>query len=210
MSNKLNFLWLSLTFVGLNGCATMSGDECMTTDWSAIGYEDGSRGYTDDRLAKHRKACAKHGVTPDFAAYQSGRDQGLVRYCQPSRGFSVGSNGGQYNGVCRIDLEADFLDGYNAGHHLHTLRSNVSHANSQIYSKERELDNIDKDVTAAGVALILDETTIEDRVLILVDIKELSERAGQLETEIKELIDYRARAEVELQQYQVMVADMGY
>ena len=210
MSNKLNFLWLSLAFVGLNGCATMSSDECMTSDWSAIGYEDGSRGYADGHLAKHRKACAKHGVTPDFAAYQSGRDQGLIRFCQPSRGFSVGSNGGQYNGVCCVDLEEDFLAGYNAGYHLHTLRSNVSHANSGIYSKERELDNIDKDVTAAGLALILDDTTKEERILILVDLKEMSERSGQLENEIKELIDYRARAEVELQQFQVVVADMGY
>ncbi len=210
MSNKLNFLWLSLAFVGLNGCATMSGDECMTSDWSAIGYEDGSRGYTDDRLAKHRKACAKHGVTPDFAAYQSGRDRGLVQFCQPSRGFSVGSSGGQYNGVCRVDLEADFLDAYNTGYHLHTLRSNVSHANSGIYSKERELDNIDKDVTEYEAALISDETTMQERVLLLADLKELSERAGQLEAEIKELIDYRARAEVELQQFQVVVADMGY
>lgn len=210
MSNKLSFIWLSLAFVGLSGCASMSGDECMTSDWHAIGYEDGSRGYPDNRLAKHRKACAKHGVTPDFSAYQTGRDRGLVQYCQPSRGFNVGANGGQYSGVCRVDLEADFLDAYNAGYHLHTLRSNVSHANSQIHSKERELDNIEKEVTAAGLLLISDETTKEERVLILVDLKNFSERAGQLETQIKELIDYRARAEVELQQYQVVVADLGY
>ena len=210
MSNKLNSLWLILLAIGMSGCATMSGDECMTSDWSAIGYEDGSRGYTDDRLAKHRKACAKHGVTPDFAAYQSGRDQGLVQYCQPSRGFSVGANGGRYNGVCRVDLEPDFLDAYNAGYHLHTLRSNVSHANSDIYSKEHELKEIDEDVAQLEAALISDESTKEDRVLILADLKEHSERAGQLNTEIKDLYDYRARAEVELQHYQVVVADLGY
>ena len=210
MSNKLNIFWLSLAFIGLNGCASMSGDECMTSDWSAIGYEDGSRGYADNRLGKHRKACAKHGVTPDFAAYQSGRDRGLVQYCQPGRGFNVGSSGGQYYGVCRVDLEADFLDAYNAGYHLHTLRSNVSSANSQIYSKERELESIDKDVIRIGAALIAADISTEDRILLLADLKAASERAGQLETEIKELIDYRARADVELQQYQVYVADLGY
>jgi len=210
MRNNLNFLWLSLAFVGLSGCASMSGDECETSDWSAIGYEDGSRGYADNRLGKHRKACAKHGITPDFAAYQSGRDRGLVQYCQPRRGFSVGSSGGQYNGVCRVDLEADFLDAYNAGYHLHTLRSNVSSANSQIYSRERELDTIEKDVIRIGAALISDDITTEARILLLADLKNSSERTGQLETEIKELIDYRARAEVELQQYQVVVADLGY
>ncbi len=100
MNRKLGIALAGLLALSLSGCASMSGDECMTSDWSAIGYEDGSRGYTTDRMSKHRKACAKHGVTPDFTAYQSGRDQGLVEYCQPSRGFNVGSNGGSYQGVC--------------------------------------------------------------------------------------------------------------
>ncbi len=71
----------------------MNADECMTSDWSAIGYEDGAHGYTMDRMGKHRKACAKHGVTPDLTAYQNGRDRGLVEYCQPGRGFSKASMG---------------------------------------------------------------------------------------------------------------------
>ncbi len=115
-----------LIIAGLSGCATMSGDECLTSDWAAIGYEDGARGYTSDRLSQHRKACAKHGVTVDFAAYRDGREQGLEEYCQPGRGFDIGVNGGRYNGVCSVDLEADFLDAYNAGYHLYSLRSNVS------------------------------------------------------------------------------------
>ena len=132
MNSKLSLLLLTVVFAGLSGCASMSGDECMTSDWSAIGYEDGARGYTTDRLGKHRKACAKHGVTPDFSAYQSGRDQGLVEYCQPGRGFSVGVNGGSYNGVCSISQEANFLDAYNAGYHLYSLRSRVNNATSSI------------------------------------------------------------------------------
>ena len=68
MNRKSGAILLAIILTGLSGCATMSGDECMTSDWSAIGYEDGARGYTTDRLASHRKACAKHGVTPDFAA----------------------------------------------------------------------------------------------------------------------------------------------
>ena len=78
MIKNSGLVLLAVISAGLSGCATMSGDECMTSDWSAIGYEDGSRGYTTERLTKHRKACAKHGVTLDFTAYQDGRDQGLV------------------------------------------------------------------------------------------------------------------------------------
>ncbi|NQV86752.1 MAG: DUF2799 domain-containing protein [Woeseiaceae bacterium] len=166
MNVKWNLVWLSLALAGLSGCASMSGDECATSDWSAIGYEDGSRGYTSDRLGQHRKACAKHGVTPDFTAYQNGRDQGLAEYCQPGRGFNIGSNGGSYNGVCNVNLEGDFLDAYNAGHHLHTLRSNVNRASSSISSKEYELDHIDDDVAVIAAALISNDTTTEQRIAL--------------------------------------------
>ena len=210
MNSKLSLIGLLTAFAFLGGCATMSSDECMTSDWSAIGYEDGSRGYTTERLAKHRKACAKHGVTPDFQAYQGGRDRGLIQYCQPSRGFSVGSNGGSYNGVCSVNLEANFLDGYNAGRHLHVLRSNVNRATSSINSKEYELKELDEDIALNAVALISNETTQEERILLLADLKSMSERIGQLEAEIKDLYDSRARSQVELDHYRLVVADLGY
>ena len=199
-----------LVVAGLSGCASMSGDECLTSDWEAIGYEDGARGYTSDRLGQRRKACAKHGVTPDFAAYQSGREQGLVEYCQPGRGFDVGVNGGRYNGVCDVNLEADFLDAYNAGYHLYSLRSNVNRATSRINSKENELERIDETIREKEALLIAKETATEERVLLLADLKDLSERTGELEEQIKDLYEQRARYQVELEQYQVAVLDHGY
>ena len=208
--SKLILIGIVLVLAGLSGCATMSGDECMTSDWTTIGYEDGVRGYTTDRIGQHRKACAKHGVTPDFTAYQSGRDQGLVEYCQPSRGFSVGSSGGRYNGVCSVNQEADFLDAYNAGYHLYTLNSNVNRENSAIHSKERELEKIDATIHAQELALISSDKTTEERVALLLDLKELSERTGRLEAEIRQHYEDRARHQVELDHYRVTAADFGY
>lgn len=195
---------------GLSGCATMNGDECATSDWTAIGYEDGARGYTTERFGQHRKACAKHGITPNFTAYQTGRDQGLVEYCQPGRGFDVGSSGGQYNGVCSANLEGDFLDAYNAGYQLYSLRSNVNRATSSINAKERELERIEDKVRHKEAALVSNDTTTEQRVVLLADLKDLSERTGQLESEIKDLYAQRARYQVDLENYQVAVADFGY
>lgn len=210
MNSRLNIIWIMLALAGLSGCASMSGDECMTSDWSGIGYEDGVRGFTGDRIGQHRKACAKHGVTPDLAAYQNGRDQGLGEYCQPSRGFSVGANGGGYNGVCNANQEAGFLDGYNAGHHLYSLRSSVNRASSAIHNKEREIERNKELIRSKEVALIGDETTTADRILLLSDLKDLSERTGELEAEIEDLHEQRARSQVELEHYQLMVADLGY
>ncbi|MCH7636980.1 MAG: DUF2799 domain-containing protein [Proteobacteria bacterium] len=210
MLGKWTGILLSLLVIGLAGCATMSGDECATSDWTAVGYEDGSRGYTSERFGKHRKACAKHGITADFEAYQQGRSQGLVEFCQPGRGFNLGVNGGQYNGVCSVELEADFLDAYRAGQQLYTLRSKVSSANTQIHNKKHELEDIEDQITHNEALLIGDQTTTEDRVLLLADLKRLSERTGELEIEIEALIADRARHEQNLQHYEQTVAAYGY
>jgi len=208
-SKSLNIL-AAVAVLGLSGCATMSADECVTSDWTAIGFEDGSRGYTADRLGSHRKACAKHGVTPNFAAYQSGHAQGVEAFCQPGRAFNYGVNGGNYNGICPADMEPEFLEAYNSGHKLYSLRASVNTASSMIYSKEEELERAEKRVLAAELELINDDTTSEQRVQLLVELKELSERTGQLESEIKQLIADRARIEQELQYYESTITAYRY
>jgi hypothetical protein len=210
MGGKLIKLFVASLVIGLSGCASMNADECMASDWFAIGHEDGSRGYTSDRFGNYRTACAKHGVSPDFQAYQNGREQGLVEFCQPGRGFSYGVNGGQYRGVCSAELEPGFLEAYRAGKRLHTLRANVSNANSQIYNRDHELEVAEKRATAIAVALVSGDTTTEQRINFLVALKEISKRIGQLESEIELLIVDRARFEQDLQHYEQTVAAYGY
>lgn len=210
MNIRFGSILLTAVLLGLSGCATMSGDECATSDWAAIGYEDGSRGYTTDKFASRRKACAKHGITADFGAYQTGRAEGLVEFCQPSRGYNLGVSGGRYNGVCDVAMEEEFLDAYRVGNQLYVLRANVNNANSRIYAKERELERVHDDIRAKEALLISDETTIQDRVLLIADLKELSERTGELENEIEVLIQDRSKHEYELADYERTVAAYGF
>lgn len=210
MDRSLKVIGVALAMLVMSGCASMSGDECIATDWSAIGYEDGARGYTTERFSKHRKACAKHGVTADFGSYQAGRDQGLVEYCQPGRAFDVGASGGRYYGVCEVSLEADFLDAYNAGYHLYTLRSNVSRASSSISAKQHALEDIEDEILHKEAALIGKETTTEQRIILLAELKDLSEDTGRLEAEIQDLYEQRAHYQAELDNYQVTLADYRY
>ena len=210
MNSRMAGVLSIISLLGLSGCASMSADECVTSDWHAIGFEDGARGYTAERIGNRREACAKHGVTPDFEAYRAGRKKGLRQYCQPSRGFSLGSSGARYNGVCPAKLEADFVHAYNSGHQLYTLRGRVNSATNQINAKERELDSTHERIRSAEVELISTDTTIQDRVLLLADLKELSERTGQLDAEIAELIEDRAISEQQLAAYQAVIADAGF
>lgn len=208
MKMRWNVLGAMLAVLALSGCASMSSEECVATDWWAVGHEDGARGYTSERFSRHRTACAKHGITADFAAYKEGREQGLIEYCQPGRGYDVGVSGGRYYGVCDADLEPDFLDAYNAGYHLYTLRSNVSRASSRIAAKDRELESVKEEIRHKEASLINRETTTEQRILLLADLKELSERTGQIETEIQVLYRELAQYQVELDSYQA--STVGY
>lgn len=199
-----------IALLTLNGCASMNADECLMSDWHTIGFEDGSRGHTAERLGDHRKSCARHGVSPDLRAYQAGRDEGLQTFCQPSRGFSLGETGGRYNGVCASHREPQFLDAYRSGYHLYNLRSNVSSATHQIDARKRELVEIKEQIREREAKLIHRDTATEERILLLADLKELSERTGQLESEIYLLIDDRARYSEQLESYQAVLADSGY
>lgn len=194
----------------LGACASMSADECALSDWRAIGYEDGARGYTADRLGQHRKACAKHGFAPDLNDYRAGRTDGLREFCQPSRGFSLGAGGGQYLGVCASDQEPGFLDAYRTGQQLHTLRSNVNTTSSAIRSREDGLERVRVQIRETEAALISRETSTEDRILLLADLKDLSEETGRLEAEIKDLTEERAYHEHQLQSFEAVLADSGY
>ncbi|MEX2496281.1 MAG: DUF2799 domain-containing protein [Woeseia sp.] len=207
---KIASLAICTILLLIGGCASMSGDECTMSDWHTVGFEDGSRGYTADRLGNYRKDCAKHGITPDLRSYQAGRDEGLQEYCQPSRGFSLGASGGRYNGVCNVHLEPQFLDAYRSGSQLYVLRSNVNSAAYQINAKENELVQIKATVRDKQAALISSESTTEERILLLADLKDLSERTGQLESEIDLLIDERARHEEQLAAYETSLAASGY
>src|SRR5215475_10016900 len=93
----------------LGGCASMSKDECLTVDWRTVGYEDGVAGFPGDRIAEHRKDCAKYGGSTSLELYQQGRAQGLQEYCQPANGYNIGVRGGGYAGVCPANLEPAFL-----------------------------------------------------------------------------------------------------
>lgn len=199
-----------LSLLGLSGCATMSADECVMSDWHTIGFEDGANGYTADALGNRRKSCAKHGVAPEFEAYQAGREEGLKQYCQPSRGFSLGASGAGYNGVCPGYMEADFVDAYNSGNKLYTLQTSVTQATSQIAAKERELDTASQQMRTAESRLIATDTTVQDRVMVVAELKDLSEHTGELEAEIDQLIAKRAKSEQRLAKYQSVVAGAGF
>lgn len=190
----------------VQGCASMSGQECLVADWQAIGYEDGVRGLSADRIGNHRKACAKHGVAPDLQAYQAGRAAGLREFCQPENGYNLGVRGAAYSGACPADLDVDFYAAYQDGKRLYNLRRSVSSVESQIRAKERRIDDIEDEIAKTGIRMISDASTPEERASLLAKTKNLAEERGNLETELDNLRIERAQRQQELREYEMTQA----
>jgi cell division protein FtsB len=163
-----------------------------------------------NRLSRYREACAKHGITADAAAYRAGRDEGLYDYCQPSRGYRVGLSGQSYNGVCHAELERDFVSAHRIGYQLYTLRSEVSRVKYLLHKNEDALEDTEHKIGIREGLLISDDTTKEERVELLAELKELSEDKGEIELRIKQLIDERARRQYDVTLYEQEVAEYGY
>lgn len=190
-----------MLLLALSGCATMDREECLTVDWHTVGYEDGVAGYSGDRIGQHRKACAKHGVTTDLVAYQAGRQEGLREYCVPANGFRLGSQGGDYSGMCPSDLDPAFSDAFETGRQLHTLESRLADVNYEIDSKRNSLRRAESDIVTRSARAISNEATAEERAQAVVDVKQLGERVGRLKSEIRQLEEDRIHCERDLEDY---------
>lgn len=174
----------------LAGCASApvdNKDQCLAADWRTVGYEDGLRGAPADRIGGHRVACARHGVTPDLAAYLDGRERGLQQYCQPRNGFRAGVNGSGYADVCTGAAEAAFIDAYRQGRQIHDARAALRSAQSQLRSARQSLTQTDGAMTAATAELVSPQVPTERRTALAADLVRLTQQRTSLSARIEQL-----------------------
>ena len=206
---SIRFAAFSVTaaiLVTLAGCAGMSEQACLTTDWRTVGFEDGSVGRSETHIASYRKACAEHGVAPDLTAYRAGHAEGVEVYCRPANGFEVGHSGAVYQGVCPAGSEKDFVASYNSGRRLYELESALRSVEAQIASNYREQEGIRGELTGIAASMVATETTAEQRVYMVSRTAELGRRYGELTEATKTLERQRVEHERELRDYQQTLA----
>ncbi len=192
------------------GCASMSREECVTADWRAIGYEDGAAGLPVSAVSGRRQACAnKAGVTVDMAAYTDGRSEGLGLYCQPSNGYAVGTRGGAYRGVCTGPGEHAFLAAYETGRQLYGLQSAVTSIGGQIRQAQYDLRDVESQIAETEVALVSPGHDAHERLVLLAELKTLSEEKGNIETALVALHRDHERAQLDLADYRDDLAYNG-
>lgn len=138
----LNIAILSLAATGLASCASISEGECVSGNWSDIGYQDGVKGKSRGKLADYTKTCAKYGVQPNRDAYLTAFESGLVKYCTYEQGLELGENGSDYNQVCSGDLASDFSQGYDEGRAVYEIYREHKHLISEYEDTLEALVNI--------------------------------------------------------------------
>jgi hypothetical protein len=200
-------LAVAVVLLGLGGCAGLSEQECLVSDWRTIGFEDGAAGRPVSAIGNYRQACSKYGVTPNLDSYRSGHDEGAREFCRPSRGFEFGESGGRYAGVCPADLEPDFLAAYSDGHHLYELEASMRTTLQQIAYKRSELDKLKKSAVTNAAAIVSDDTPATDRVTLLAETAENARREGELQKEIDGLEADRVLQEQQVLDYRAVIAD---
>jgi len=189
---------LMVSTLVLSGCATLNKDECLTADWYQIGYEDGARGYPDTRIASHREACAKHGISPDFRSYQDGHGEGLITFCTPRNGFVQGKKGYNYTGICPPSLEDGFLDAYDAGRQIYAVTSAIKNFHSEQRSNESEIESLQTQIQEKKKVMFAPETSVDDRYALDAEVSRMQESLGGLEQRNKQLIVELAEAQARL------------
>lgn len=184
---RLFQLLLLIAVWGLQGCASLSQDECRSADWYSIGYEDGLRGHTPIRISDHRKACASHGVAPDLTRYNDGRKAGLLWYCEPRNGFRLGVKGQAYAGACPDQAEPAFLDAWSAGKAIHESEYQVRRLDKILAVNQEQLDSLAHDRHLTEAELVQRGTTWQRRAELLLELHELEENRAMVENEISEI-----------------------
>lgn len=138
-------LWLGMLAASLQGCASLSEDECRSADWREIGYQDGLAGYARARVEDHEKACNKIGIGVDRERYFRARESGIRTYCQPENAVRLGRNGNGYAGVCPPDQALEFERFYHAGRSVYEAARELDSLDSERRRLESRLAKTDKD-----------------------------------------------------------------
>ena len=179
-------------------CATLNEEQCLTGDWSGIGYGDCANGYGTGRFGDHVKACEKHGVVPDQSVYMTGRARGLTVYCQPNRGFQVGRQGSSYGGVCPASLEGPFLAGYSDGRMVWDVRQRYDRAASAIADAERRAEDLEVRMREEEAKLADPAVTNDDKKAIRERLKALRDDRYSAGEDRRQAIDLRDQADRDL------------
>lgn len=121
----------------------MTEDQCRAANWEEVGFQDGLRGRSPQRLTAYREDCGKIGIKPDEGRWRIGHLRAIPIYCSPDNAVRAGVEGWAYEGICPPEIEAGFLNRYRAGRAVYDARQQVARIDADIRSVDNELRRAD-------------------------------------------------------------------
>ena len=173
------FLILIALGWSLSACSTMNKNECNTSDWRAIVYEDGVEVRSGSYLSKHRKACAKHEVTPQAETYYQGHARGVRIYCRPQNAFLVGRRGSTYQGVCPEEMAADFEFEYSRGYAIYTMERRFSQLGENIRGEQLAIDHARTRINEIEYLLVQGVEGKSQRTTLVLEMRDLKKQIDE-------------------------------
>jgi len=163
------WLWSSVAvaLAVLAGCASLSDNECRAGDWRGIGFSDGASGRAPDHIERHRKACADVGVSPDAAAWQAGRTEGLGVYCQPATAYRVARRGGQLAPYCTAQQVAAMRPAYDFGTTYREFERDIDALRSDRQDVDFLIGDLPHDASQSRSRLYNERARIDRRIFSL-------------------------------------------
>lgn len=165
--------WTLAAVLLLGGCASMSEDQCRNANWEEVGFQDGLRGRSAQRLVAYREDCGKIGVKPDEGRWRIGHLRAIPIYCSPDNAVRAGVEGWAYEGICPPEIEAGFLNRYRAGRTVYEARQHVSRIDSDIRSVDSELRRSDvsaqrrRDLERRRIYLISEQNHLRTQLMMM-------------------------------------------
>ena len=136
--------------------ATDNELNCYIADWQALGFAAGEQGRAFQNDSKN---CRSYGLTVDEGPFEQGYEQGLVNYCSPLSGSTVGRLGQPYLDVCPAALERAFLRAYQpafAEFQRAALRKELAQdiveVSAELTQVQGQVDALNRDLVRVGIS----------------------------------------------------------
>lgn len=110
----MRILMILITLFAVNGCSSLSKEECAGQDWEKLGFSDAMRGKDEPKTEEYKKECSEHGLKIKEVDYMKGYVLGLKKHCVFASGFNRGKRGAREHSYCQ-GLNSEYTNGYKVG-----------------------------------------------------------------------------------------------
>lgn len=131
VKSKLAFIFAGSALLALSGCATtqsLTPEQCQTSNWQDVGYNDGLHGRSGAYFGHYINSCAAVAdATPNRVLWEQGRQLGLKKYCTELNAYQLGRAGYDWQPVCPLEGIEKLEEAYSQGRYYYIRQRDLDY-----------------------------------------------------------------------------------